>query len=275
MIDDLKTFQEELKELRRDLKRETVSQIAKKSLRERAEKLATTWLNELRPKMGGYSIFSDELLEKYSIGCRLLLKLSAPNNLKTRYLKTVDSLIKPIRAELIIPLQSGEHITQKNAALDGFFATITNPEENDYLAEAIACAKAEYFRAAVVLGWGAAIDRIHRKIEETGFSKFNVSSATIASQTKGRFKKFNQTQNVTNISELRMVFDTTILWVLEGMGWIDSNQHTRLKSCFDMRCHGAHPGDAPITEYNLMSFFSDLDQIVLSNPKFSITSTEA
>jgi hypothetical protein len=60
------------------------------------------------------------------------------------------------------------------------------------------------------------------------------------------------------------------LWVTEGMGLIDSNQHTRLRSCFEMRCHCAHPGEAPITEYNLMSMFSDIQQIVLENPKFAL-----
>jgi hypothetical protein len=72
------------------------------------------------------------------------------------------------------------------------------------------------------------------------------------------------------MSELREVFDTDVLWIIEGLELIDSNQHTRLKSCFDMRCHSAHPGEAPITEYNLLSFYSDLDKIILSNPKFAL-----
>ena len=75
-------------------------------------------------------------------------------------------------------------------------------------------------------------------------------------------------QNVSSLSETREVFDTVILWVLEGMGLIDSNQHTRLRSCFDMRCQCAHPGDAPVTQYNLVSYFSDLNEIVFKNDKF-------
>jgi hypothetical protein len=73
------------------------------------------------------------------------------------------------------------------------------------------------------------------------------------------------------LAELREVFDSTILWVIEAMGMIDTNEHTRFSSCFDMRCHGAHPGNAPITTYNLMSFFSDLDQIIFSNAKFKVS----
>jgi len=75
-------------------------------------------------------------------------------------------------------------------------------------------------------------------------------------------------QNVASLSETREVFDAVILWVIEGMGLIDSNQHTRLRSCFDMRCQCAHPGDAPVTQYNLVSYFSDLNEIVFKNDKF-------
>jgi hypothetical protein len=92
----------------------------------------------------------------------------------------------------------------------------------------------------------------------------------MASQQKGRFKKFNSVQNVTSLSEIREVFDSVVLWIIEGMGLVDSNQHTRLRSYFDMRCHCAHPGEAPITPYNLMSFFSDLNEIVFNNPKFAL-----
>ena len=171
---------------------------------------------------------------------------------------------------MVLPIQQGIVGGVQTTAFDAFFSNIHNPDESDYLKEAIECAYARHYRAAVVLGWCAAIDRIHRNIEAIGFAKFNVTSAQMASQQKGRFKKFSQTQNINNIGELREVFDTIILWIVEGLGLIDPNQHTRLRSCFEMRCHGAHPGEAPITEYNLMSFFSDLDQIVLSNQKFQM-----
>ncbi len=77
-----------------------------------------------------------------------------------------------------------------------------------------------------MLGWCAAIDQIHHAIERIGFAKFNIASAAMASQNKGRFKKFNQTQNVSSLGELREVFDNIVLWILEGMQLIDNNQHT-------------------------------------------------
>ena len=113
---------------------------------------------------------------------------------------------------------------------------------------------------------------IQKRIEKIGFETFNVTSAQMASQQKGRFKKYNQVQNITSLNDLREVFDNIVLWIIEGMGLIDSNQHLRLRSCFDMRCQSAHPGDAPITEYNLLSFYSDLKEIVFDNPKFYLSS---
>lgn len=138
------------------------------------------------------------------------------------------------------------------------------------MSEAINCAKAGYLKAAVVLGWCACIDHIHKKIDALGYTHFNVASAQLASQQKGRFKNFSGTRNVSSLSELREVFDKDVLTIIEGMNLIDFNQGTRLKSCFDMRNHSGHPGDAPITPYNVMSFFSDINQIVLTNSKFNV-----
>ncbi len=92
----------------------------------------------------------------------------------------------------------------------------------------------------------------------------------MAAATTGRFKRFSKAANITSIGELREYFDGDMLWVLEGMGLLESNQNTRLRACYEMRCQCSHPGEAPITEYNLLSFFSDIDQIIFKNPKFAI-----
>ena len=261
----------ELRTLRKSLKEESTDRVSKKIFREQAESLGTRWCNDISEKLANRHGFSPEILEKYDEAAHSLVKLSAPNNLRARYLQELDKLIKPMRDELILPLKTGKtNEGLKPSEFDNFVSGLSDQAESDYFREATNCAASGFLRASVVMGWCAAIDRIHRKIESIGFSKFNVASAQMATQNKGRYKRFNQTQNVTSLSELREVFDTTILWIIEGMRLIDSNQHTRLRSCFEMRCHSAHPGDAPITEYNVMSFFSDLQVIVLENDAFSI-----
>lgn len=95
----------------------------------------------------------------------------------------------------------------------------------------------------------------------------------MATATSGRFKQSSvstRPRTPTQSANFREVFDSNILWILEGMHLIDSNEHTRLRSCFELRCQCGQPGDAPVTEYNLLSFFSDITEIVLKNPKFVV-----
>lgn len=266
METQLQQLLSDLKDLRKTVKAVTVPQIAKRAIRDRANELGSLWHRELSSKVR--SIISKEVCDRYDAGFTRLIRLSSPNNLRSSYLDALSCLITPFRDDLIIPAQQGAFITPPPTAFDSFFSSISNPDESVYLQEAVACAKGGHFRAAAVLGWSAAVDRIHRKIEALGFQHFNAASSEMAAQQSGRYKKFNQTQNINSLSELREVFDTLVLWIIEGMGLIDSNQHTRLRSCFDIRCQSAHPGEAPITNFNLLSFFSDLDQIIFSNPKF-------
>lgn len=270
MLTDLQAFHAALQSLHKAIRNERGTQIAKKALRTNTEKLATTWLNQFAPLLADQQGINLDKLAEYTTAFQRLLKLSAPNNQRKSYLDTLRPVVKGFRDDFTLPVQSAPS-TQPSATLLGkIFATLPDPKEDEYLQEAIECARHKYYRASTILGWCAAIDRVHRKLDELGLDKFNVKSAQMASKKQGRFKRFSSPQNLSSMSELRMVFDTTILWVLEGMGLIDSNQHTRLRSCFELRCHCAHPGDAPLTEYNLMSFFSDINEIVLQGAKFQV-----
>lgn len=266
--DALEVLLKRLKALRKALREETTANVGKRALRDEAKALGAIWHKEFVPSLKNSLV--PESLEAYGVQFTRLIKLSAPNNSRASYMTALDAIIRPYNDELLIPAQQGSLDGGSTpTAFDAFFAGLSH-SEGDYLAEAVACAKHGHLRAAAVLGWSAAVDRIHRVLECKGLDKFNAMSHQMKAATVGRYKRFDKSQNVANLAELREVFDTVILWVVEGMGMIDTNQHTRLLSCFDMRCHGAHPGEAPITQYNLMSFFSDLDQIIFKNEKFKL-----
>ena len=269
MLQELNTFLTELKDLRRSIGAERTKTINKVVIRRKADTLASKWLSEYGTRIEADGHIAPDVIKKYSNSFRQLLRISGPSNRKVTYVKLLNELIKPFREEIILKLYEQLPTSPSLALLSTLFKGLPS-DEHDYLREAIGCAQKGFLRASLVLGWCAAIDRIHRKIEEIGFPAFNVASAQMASQQKGRFKRFNQVQNISSLTELREVFDNIVLWIIEGMELIDSNQHTRLRSCFDMRCQSAHPGDAPITEFNLLSFFSDLKEIVFGNPKFAL-----
>lgn len=271
MLEGLKSFLEEVKGLRAEVKAISTTTVGSKALRGATEALGSRWCNEISPELGSKDGFAADLIARYDQGFSKLIVLSAPSNRKSSYVSTLDAIIKDFRKDFVLPIQQGKvKLSRGSSTFDTFLSKIAPSDEGAYFKEAISCAKHGYLRAATVMAWCTAIDRIHRKIDEIGFASFNVTSAQMASQTAGRFKRFNQTQNVSSLSDLREVFDSTVLWIIEGMGLIDSNQHTRLRSCFEMRCHSAHPGEAPTTEYNLLSCFSDIEQIVLANPKFAL-----
>jgi len=157
--------------------------------------------------------------------------------------------------------------------LDSLLTSVTVPSELLYLGEAANCLKQGYFKAAVVMGWCAAINRVHLKIEQLGFTQFNTTSATMKNATSGAYKRFNKTYSINSLSELREVFDNDVLWIVEGLGLIDSNERKRLVACFDLRNQSAHPNNTSTTKENAISFFSDIINIILTNQKFTISNT--
>lgn len=265
LINSLKEADRELRAIRKEIKAEQVKQINKKAIRQRVEKACTTWFESISSELHSVNFSRADF---YDNRFAQLLRIAGPGNAKTRYLEELDLTLKAFKEDLIVGFQTAAKApaSQLSAVLSG----LKNPVYSNYLTDAIKCADYGILRASAVLGWAAAIDQIHRFLAQNGLEKFNQRSALMAGQTKGRFKKFNQTQNVQSLSELREVFDNVILWILEGMELVDINQHTRLHSCFELRCQCSHPGEAPITEYNLLSFFSDLEKIVFSNPTFAL-----
>jgi hypothetical protein len=266
----LKQFLIDLRDFQSHLRIENVSRISKKELKVTGESLASKWFSEIKPEVTTTGIVAQDVINTYDVAFEKLLKLSGANNLRSSYLTTLGDITKPFRDNLLTPYIKQPQASTSLMLLNQILSAIPDPNENDYIQEAIRCAQRNCPRGAVVLGWSAAVNRIHNRVETIGFARFTVTSSQLAAQKTGRFKKFNSPQNVSSIGELREVFDNVLLWVIEGMGLIDSNQHTRLRSCFDMRCQCAHPGEAPITEWNLLSFFSDITEIVFKNETFKI-----
>lgn len=278
LVKKIKLFFDEFEKKWQYINKLDTVQITNKIIKDDINNLSARWFSEYAKRLT--ELQDEEVVEKYNKAFRELLKLSASNSRRSSYIKNMELIRRNFNEDIIIFLQtysSTDDDSKVKGLSDevlGLLESITDKEENEYLGEALGCWAKEYYKAAVVLMWCATIDRIHRVIEQVGFNKFNQTSEYMKNQTTGRFKRFNKNQNVHSISELRMVFDSDILSILEGMEMIDVNQKTRLVSCFEMRCHSGHPGEAPITKYNVLSCFSDVVEIIFTNPKFSLNNNE-
>ncbi|MBW2972862.1 hypothetical protein KY346_00540 [Candidatus Woesearchaeota archaeon] len=250
-------------------KSEFVSKVSIKGL---SKEIAVKWFESIEKPLSSSFSLQEDTMKKYQDNFDKLLKLSIRKNArKSTYLKQIDLLLSNFKNDLIQPVLKYTPVTSKLNNWSGIFKDVTEGEK-EYLNEAIKCADLNLFRASIVLGWCAVIDRIHRVIEMRGFKEFSEKSEEMRKKKDGRYKRCNKAFSINSLNELRVqVFDKDLLWILEYMNLIDPNQHDRLSLCFTMRNNCAHPGDAGISPENLLSFYSDVDSIIFKNPKFLLS----
>lgn len=274
IIQTAKSLWVEIKAARALLKKSQAVKVSSEKERNTYANLSSKWFDSLSKRLSSYGV-QKELLDKYDTAFKGILKLSDSTNRRSSYARLFDEITESFNNDIVIFLQTDATIPEEDQPEYGdevikLLDRVTDDAENEYLQEALGCWKNGFLKGATVLLWCAAVDRIHRAIEKAGFERFNAASLQMKNQVSGRFKRFNKDYKVQSISDLQSISDGDILWVIEGMQLIDSNQKTRLTSCFEMRCHSGHPGSAPITKYNVISCFSDIVEIILTNPRFSI-----
>jgi hypothetical protein len=230
---------------------------------------AQHWFDEVQPALGKAPI-SQEMLGSMSQRFETLLRLSKSKPGKSGLLEAIQSCVKPYQSELIHTIEINSFSSSGALSIAPYIEGLST-DEGEYLAEAQRCLDVNALRACIVLGWCATIARIHMKIEKIGYDKFSQATVEMAGKTTGRFKFFTKKLSIQSKSELQTIFDTDLLWVLEYLQLIDNNQHQRLRHCFEFRNNSAHPGLAPIKGANLYSFYSDISEIVLKNPKLELS----
>jgi hypothetical protein len=266
----LKTYRKNCFELDKASEKAAGKQIQARALLNEIEVFATRWFDEIEPTLRSTYSLEETILAKYRAPLGALLESVGGKPSKQVIRSNLAAILNGFHAEVVVPVQMREAILAKYPSLD-LVLQHGQGLEVEYLKEAIDCARLDKRRAAIILGWCATVNRFQLYIEKNGFDKFNQATVQMSAIQAGRYKRFNKKYSVQNLSELRMgVLDSDLLWVLEFTGVIDGNQHERLEICFTMRNTSAHPGDAILTDENVLSFFSDIDVLVLSNPKFAV-----
>lgn len=272
-ITALQDFQKKLTNISRKVESAPGNQVQKTELKSSIQEISTAWFEVFdSPLRHTYSL-PENIVQKYHTAFGQLLELVVGRPSKRNVVAVLKGVCSDFSRELFVPIQKYTGPLKHYPWLEMLSKELSGIEQ-EYMKEAIGCATAGFRRAAVILGWCAAVDRLHSYIEREGFPKFNEASVQMAAISTGRYKRCNKKFDIHNLSEFRMsVFDNDLLWVLEFMGAIDANEHERLEICFTMRNTCAHPGKAILSEQNLESFFSDLELLVFRNPKFAKINT--
>jgi hypothetical protein len=270
LVASLNSLENGLKKTRKDVDSVTTSKVYNSKIRESIKQLATSWFEDIEQPLQVYRI-PDETVTKYHGLFTDLLQSSLSASVKSSYIKVIDQILLGFRQYILVPIiKSSGNVSSLNN-LERILQN-TSEQERNYLEEAVGCANHGYLRASVILAWSSAVHRMHKVVEKLGLDDFNKKSEEMKKLTDGRFKRFNKSFHIQSLSDLNAtVFDNDLLWILEYWGLIDANQHERLSLCFTMRNNSAHPGEAPITEENIASFYSDLKRIIFDNPKFQLS----
>lgn len=269
ILEKVEAFKKDLQLLKKELNALPTSQVNRKAIRQHADAIATTWVEELRSPLEHKTKLPSDLIEQTAFDMKQLHVLSRPSNLKTSYLTVIDRTLRKFDDKFVLPIKQTATEVESIFDLQKLVPSLPNPHESNYLREAVECAAEGHRRAAIVMGWCAVVNRFQQRIMRLGLDKFNAASTKIKAQTSGKYKRWNKEFNITTVSELQTVFDSDIVIILEGMGLIDGNEAERLEICFTYRNQSAHPSAAPIADPNVVAFFSDITAIVLANPKFN------
>jgi len=265
-LDKVKTY---LNQLDKDLTQSEIEFITRKSTQQTVQSITARWFEEIESVIHQFGV-PEETKKKYTELFTQLLELSLKTSRKKTYLKIIQQILSDFREDIILVVMKSTSQITTIAHFAKILESVTE-EEKEYLNEALGCAKHKFFRGSMVLVWSAAINRMQKVVEKLGLKEFNKKSKEMKNISDGRFKRFSKSFNVHSLSELgATVFDRDLLWVLEYWNLIDSNQHERLSICLTMRNNAAHPGEAPISEVNLASAFSDIKNIVFDNPQFKL-----
>lgn len=270
LLEKVEVFKRDLQALKRDVTALTTARVNRKAIRDQADAIATYWVEDLRSPLEHRAKLPTELIEQTAADMKQLHVLSRPSNLKSSYLGLLNQVLRKFDDKFVLPIKQSATEVESIFDLGKLVPGLANPDESDYLKEAIECAEAGQRRAAIVMGWCAVVDKFQQKIMRLGLDNFNAMSRQIKAQTSGKFKRWNKEFVCTTLSELQTVFDTDLVVILEGMNLIDGNEAERLEVCFMYRNQSAHPSAAPIADPNVVAFFSDINAIVLQNPKFNL-----
>jgi len=268
---EIKAFRSKLIALKKKIAAHPKKQIFIKGMLNELQVTATLWFDKFEAPLRHFYKLNQDVIDYYHKSIGNLLEISTMNPAISTVLGLLRDIEKNIQQDLLVPVLK----YQSEIKIRGNYANILTGKkgvELEYLREAVECDEEGHFRAAIILGWAAAVDRLHHIIMKNGLDRFNNASVQMSAISTGRYKRFNKKFDIKNLSDLRMtVFDNDLLWIFEFLGLIDGNEHEKLEICFTMRNICAHPGEAKLSPENVKSFFSDLDTLIFNNPKFVLT----
>ncbi len=267
IIEKLKSFKADLESLRRDVRGNKASTINKSEICSKADALAMQWTNEFGDHLKQFDKLPEQTITDMNENMSMLFRLSQQSNRKTSYARVLDAAYRRFNARFIVPISQSTTVVKVKFDFHKLFPNLSDSQESEYMKEAIGCANAGYFRAAVVVGWCAAMDRIHDHVRALGVEKINDALRVMREAKHGKFKQVKNAPPITALGEVQEITDRNLIFLILRLGLVDAKQADRLLEHLNHRNQSAHPGNAPVGEDLLNHFFPGIGEIIFNNPK--------
>ena len=266
LLGKLNGLETRLKKLWRGIAKLGTRQVERKSDTHEAAAIAHMWVGEIRSSLEHRFLLPQEMIDRYADGFKGLFRLSQSRAARATYEELLKEMLRGFTDDLIVPVQQTATKPRGISQLATYVQALSSGTNSDYLREAVGCAQHGFLRAGVVMAWCSVVEVLRACVEAKGYPAFGDVATNMKAITSGRFRRFNKELPITTSGELQEVLDKDLILVLEFMGVFDANQSDRLsKTCYQLRCQSAHPGQAPVKEENVLAYFSDIVEIVLSN----------
>lgn len=271
MIEQLERFLSSLSELQEAIKKNKSDFVSRSTLRDQVTTCCKYWLGKLSTQIRGEGLIDDQVVNSIDEKFEKLLELATSNNRKKSYSSLLSILPKEIQKEVLVPIIKKAKTSQNPLAaaiLSKIYSSLSSEDEKKYFEEAARAASNECYKAATVMVWCAAVDRLRKVVEDLGLKSFNKTSKQLKARKSGYYKHFSKEFSLTQTNELPEVFDKDLITVLSAMVNLDLNELKAILHLFDVRNHCAHPSSYIMDELAYINYINEVLKLVLANPKF-------
>jgi integrase len=129
---------------------------------------------------------------------------------------------------------------------------ISNPDEKEYLLEAVKCLEAGAYRAGIIFIWNYAIRNIHHKLLSHSLNSLNQAIS----------RHVNNAKQIATEDDFAFIKESIVLRVTVDLGVFDKNQKKVLEDCLDIRNSCGHPGKYNPTETKAKAYIEDIINIL-------------
>ena len=164
LIDNLHSIEVDLKNIRAVLKKAKAALRPNISIKKKCKTVSILWFKEIKPNLSNFQI-EKNILEYYDKQFNELLKRSTSESRTKTYLPIVSSILSNFKNDLTLQEMKLSIPIKEFNRLDYILDEVSE-KEREYFAEALDCAHHNCFRAAIVLGWSAAIFRMQNIVEK-------------------------------------------------------------------------------------------------------------